>query len=373
MRISAGMVVASVAAAAALAPANASAAPKVTLSVARAAPVAVGRSAKVTVTVAARGRGSVRGLRLSLAPAKGVSAKVTGARRGRLSRALPSIARRRPARVTITLTPSARAAARTRSTIAVRRAGRLLARRTVTLVVRRAAPSPSPAPAPAPAPTPAGPANPLVGRYFYRTYLVGAGMYYDTYYFANGTATGGFAYHGRPAGGLPDCPAATAQGDGDGCIPYTYDPATGAVGADGKTGSLTAPHVLRLGAGVFGEAITPAAGMALDVYVHALSGSGTCGISCTFVARQVKFAPDGQFARSTEITGSTPESAFAALPPDQHGTYAVQAGGRIQFTYASGQVVVETIGLMLDDADQPNPAYGILLDGTIYWGPVSGV
>jgi hypothetical protein len=194
-------------------------------------------------------------------------------------------------------------------------------------------------------------------------------MYYNTYYFANGQ----FAYRGRPSGGLPDCPAATAQGDDDGCIPYTYDPATGTVTVDGKSGSLTAPHVLRLSDGPYAEAETPAAGTTFDLYAHSLNGSGVCGVSCTYVASEILFKPDGAFARSTSVSSSTPEGDFTALPPDQHGTYAIQAGGKVLFTYAGGHTLTETIGIMNADDDHPDPQYGILLDGSIYWGPTSGV
>jgi hypothetical protein len=60
----------------------------------------------------------------------------------------------------------------------------------------------------------------LAWRYFLQTYLVGTTMYYRTYYFANDR----FAYRGRPAGGLPDCPAGDAPDGSDGCVPYSYDP-----------------------------------------------------------------------------------------------------------------------------------------------------
>jgi len=217
------------------------------------------------------------------------------------------------------------------------------------------------------APTP--PANPLVGRYFLSTYLVGASMYYRTYYFANGS----FAYRGRPAGGLPSCPAATAQGDDDGCIPYAYDPATGTVTIDGKSGTLAYPHELRLNGVGYLEAITPAAGTRLSTSVHNLQGSGVCGVSCSFASGAYSFSPTGTFGLVTAVSGSSPDAAFAALPPDRHGTYEVLDGGRLQLRYSDGHVITKTIGFLLDDADQPNPSYAITLDGSIYWGPASGV
>jgi hypothetical protein len=59
------------------------------------------------------------------------------------------------------------------------------------------------------------------------------------------------------------------------CI--TYDPATGTVTIDGKSGSLVAPHVSKLSDGSYAEAETPAAGTTFDLYVPALDGSVYCG------------------------------------------------------------------------------------------------
>jgi cytochrome c5 len=319
-----------------------------------------GHAARVTIKITNATRSSLKRLVVSVAPAKGVKASW----RSRTARTLRA---RRHTTLALTLTPGTTAASSTKSTISVRRAGRLLTRTTAQLKIATTAPAPGPTPTP-PVPVPQ-PANPLAGRYFYRTELIGAGMYYITYYFANGQ----LAYRGAPSGGLPDCPAATAQGDGDGCIPYTYDPASGTVSVDGKRGALTAPHVLRLDDGPYAEAETPAAGTTFDLYAHSLNGAGDCGVSCTYVASEILFKPSGTFARSTAVSSSTPEGDFTSLPPDQHGAYQVQPGGKILFTYADGHTLTETLGIMNKDDDHPDPQEGILLDGSIYWGPSSGV
>jgi hypothetical protein len=335
--------------------------PAVRLSASAPRSVARGHAAKVTIRLTNATRSSLRRLVVSVTPARGVRASWR-------SRTVRTLRARKHTTLTLTLTPGTTAASTTKSTISVRRAGRLLARTTAQLKIAAAAPTPGPVPTPTPVPAPQ-PANPLAGRYFYRTELIGAGMYYITYYFANDR----FAYRGAPSGGLPDCPAATAQGDDDGCIPYTYDAASGTVTVDGKSGSLTAPHVLRLDDGPYAEAETPAAGTTFDLYAHSLNGSGVCGVSCTYVASEILFKPSGTFARSTAVSSSTPEGDFTSLPPDQHGTYAVQPGGKVLFTYADGHTLTETIGIMEADDDHPDPQYGILLDGSIYWGPASGV
>jgi hypothetical protein len=189
-------------------------------------------------------------------------------------------------------------------------------------------------------------------------------MYYRTYYFANDR----FAYRGRPAGGLPDCPAATAGESGDGCVPYSYDPATGAVTVDGKTGSWSTADGLKLDGVGYLEAITPAPGTRMDTEVHNLQGAGACGAGCVFSSSAYTFTADGQFALSTSVSGEN----FALLPPDQHGSYEIADHGRLLLHRADGSTATKTIGFILDDG-QPNPRYWITLDGSIYWGPDSDV
>ncbi len=132
-------------------------------------------------------------------------------------------------------------------------------------------------------------------------------------------------------------------------------------------------HALELDGSTYAEAVTPAAGSAFDVYVHSLNGSGICGVSCSFASNELRFFADGQFVSSSAASSTTPQGSVTVLPADQHGTYAVADGGRITFTYASGRVVTETIGILVDGDTAPDPNYAMLLDGSIYWGPASGV
>ena len=70
--------------------------------------------------------------------------------------------------------------------------------------------------------------------------------------------------------------------------------------------------------------------------------------------------PDGQFVltRSTLSTmgdpGFGPYTAAGSWPPDQHGTYEIQAGGKIVMTFADGTVRTETFAEDTKDG-RPSP------------------
>jgi hypothetical protein len=106
----------------------------------------------------------------------------------------------------------------------------------------------------------------------------------------------------------------------------------------------------------------------MDTAVHNIQGAGACGAGCVFISSAYTVAPDGQFALTTTVSGEN----FASLPPDQHGTYEIADHGRLVLHRADGSTATKTIGFILDDG-QPNPRYWITLDGSIYWGPDSGV
>ncbi len=341
----------------ALPAADAAKGPAVSVTAANPKPVARAHWTAVKVRIANRTGTPMSGLVLAVKPARGVAASVVGARKGALQRAVPAIRAHRSVTIVVRLHPGRNAAVRSVSTVSVTRRGRLKARRGIPVTVRVSRPAP------------AIPANPLVGRYFYTTYLVGATMYYRTYYFASDR----FAYKGRPSGGLPACSTGATAGVSDGCIPYTYDTATGTVTVDGMTGSETRPHLLKLNGVGYAEAVPPAVGATFATTVHNLQGAGLCGTSCVFSTSTISFTAAGYFAYTSTVSGSTPDGGFSYLPAEQHGTYRVLSGGRLELTFASGQVQVRTIVLMLNRADQPDPAYAMLLDGAIYWGPGSGV
>lgn len=67
-------------------------------------------------------------------------------------------------------------------------------------------------------------------------------------------------------------------------------------------------------------------------------------------------------------SGTLPDGGgFAALPPDQHGSYAIVSRGVIRMTYADGTVVTRSIGYLPNAQDEPDPAgAGVVLDGLGY-------
>jgi hypothetical protein len=335
--------------------------------------VSRGAWASVRVRVSNGTRRRATGLLLKVSAPKGVSVRVEGAKDRALKRALRPIAARGRRIVVVRLRAGATALATTRTGLTVSQDGHVRARGSVRLRVKEDPPALPPTPPPStPVPTASPPAanppaaNPLVGRYFWRTYLITLDLplFYETYYFANA----GYAYRGEPRGGLPSCPGPTTVQQGDGCVPYTYDAASGTVTVDSKSGMLTAAHVLRLGKVGFSEALVPAPGTTFDTSVTASSGIGFCPAACTYVASNVRLLADGQFARSGGAVSTFTTGSVSTLPPDQRGSYAILDGGRIQFTYADGHALVQTIGVVYRDDAEPDPTDGLLLDGTYYSG-----
>jgi hypothetical protein len=219
---------------------------------------------------------------------------------------------------------------------------------------------------PAPVVDPNGPA----GHYFWRTELILNTTYMKGYYFVDDK----WVYRGIPDGGLPSCSGATAQGEDDGCLPYTYDPATGALNINGVGGEYkVGSHLLKVDDFSFSEAFPIEAGSKFDASGQHINGFGICPLSCSFVSVGLELTAAGSFARSAAVSGTFPEGSFAALPPDQHGSYAIDQRGRIVFTYADGHVVTETIASMGDKNENPDPNYGLILDDAAYFGPHSDV
>jgi hypothetical protein len=214
-------------------------------------------------------------------------------------------------------------------------------------------------------------ASPIVGRYFWRSELVLSTTYLRGYYVVDEH----WIYRGIPEGGLPACTVQTAQGEDDGCLPYTWDEATGALNVAGTPGEFKPDtHTFKVGNDVYSEAVPVEAGTKFDATGSYINGFGLCPLSCSFTTIELSMASDGEFARAAGVAGFFGEGgSYAALPPEDHGTYSIDARGHIVFSYADGHVVAETIAVMTDDADNPDPNYGILLNQRAFFGPHSGV
>jgi hypothetical protein len=212
----------------------------------------------------------------------------------------------------------------------------------------------------------------IVGRYFWNTYQVLTTTYMHAYYFVDEH----FVYRGVPKEGLPACSSQTTfNADDDGCIPYTWNETTGAltigdVGGEYKAGS----HGAKLDEESFSEASPPEAGTKIDASGSYINQFGICPSACSFVTVDLQMSSNGEFARASGVSGFFGEGgSYGALPPEDHGTYSIEPRGRITFNYADGHVVVNTIAFLLDDSNNIDPNYGILLGESVYFGPHSGV
>lgn len=211
----------------------------------------------------------------------------------------------------------------------------------------------------------------IIGRYFWNTYQVLTTTYMHAYYFVDEH----WVYRGVPKEGPPTCGGQTANGEEDGCLPYTWDESTGAltIGSTGGEYKVNS-HGLKVGDENFSEAFLPEAGTKVDASGSYINQFGLCPISCSFVTVDLQMSSNGEFARASGVSGFFGEGgSYGALPPEEHGTYSVDPRGRITFTYADGHTTTETIAFMLDNNSNPDPNYAILLGSEVFFGPHSGV
>ncbi len=176
-----------------------------------------------------------------------------------------------------------------------------------------------------------------------------------------------FAYRGFPSGGFPACTGPTAPNDdADGCVPYSFDAATGAIVLGGRPGSYVGGKLTlttRTDAALsYDELQVPAAGAAVQFQGESLSSIGVCPPSCTYVSTGVTLYSDRQFALSTAVSSTTPDEGVTALPPDRRGTYAIQPGAKLHLTFADGHVADRTIAFVANG----DGTTSLFLDDTYY-------
>jgi hypothetical protein len=212
----------------------------------------------------------------------------------------------------------------------------------------------------------------IVGHYFWNSEYVVTTTYIHGYYVVDEH----FVYRGIPKEGPPTCTAQTTfNDDDDGCIPYTWNEETGALTIGSQTGEYkVGSHLMKVGDDTFEEAVMPEAGTKFDASGSYINQYGLCPISCTFVTIELQMSSSGEFARASGVSGFFGEGgSYGALPPQSHGTYSIEPRGRITFNYADGHSVTETIGIMLDKSNNPNPNFGLLLGDSVFFGPASDV
>lgn len=190
---------------------------------------------------------------------------------------------------------------------------------------------------------------------------------------------GEWAYHGIPAEGLPSCTSATTDGTkegAEGCVKYSYDPASGAVKVGSVTGKITSSGDLEIDGETYWATSTPPAGTRLQLEQEYVGFSGLCGLitGCSTWHEHLILTSGGEFVLSREslttVGGSGPGETFVAAgsyPPDQHGTYAVEKGARIKLAFADGTTATKTFAYFLNKEGKPDPTYAGVLLGTDYF------
>lgn len=218
---------------------------------------------------------------------------------------------------------------------------------------------------------PAPPAAPLAEKIFYRLEMkISESAALAAITFVDGT----WAYTGMPSGGLPTCTGVTGGPETEGCVKYTYDPASGTVRLESVgSGKITAGGSLEIGDKTYSPTAIPAAGTRLQVEQEYIGFSGFCGpfSTCTTWHEYVTLTSGGEFILSRQsLTTSDGPGAFVAAgsyPPDQHGTYAIEGGARIKLNFADGTSQTKTIAILLNKEGKPDPVNeGLLLDSSYF-------
>ncbi|HWK29790.1 MAG TPA: hypothetical protein VNS09_24700 [Solirubrobacter sp.] len=275
-------------------------------------------------------------------------------------------AQKRTLTVKVKLTKRARTSSTLKATV---RAGKLKASSAVVLRIgkaRKVKPKPG---------APVAKQGPLAGTYWWRT-VNHVDWAWDNraLYFVDDRTV----YSGFPAGGLPaTCTTPPAKPDAeiderDGCLPYTYDEKSGALTIGDKAGTFKPGGGLDVDGNGYGALVPPAPGtrFAGNELEH-ISFRGMCGLifGCTVSQQHLSLLSDGQFVLSSSTTSSMGDPGIGGgytyvgnFPPDEHGTYEVQPGGKIQLTYANGTVRVETFAVDTNSAGAADPVgEGVLL------------
>lgn len=331
--------------------------------------VTVPRNRWRTVVVRVRNEGTAlaRAPKLSVSAGRGVQVKVVGAKkRTPRVRALAAMrpGKARAVRVRLRATKAAKTSTRVVSTARARGKGKLRDRATTSLRI---------------AGTGAGPVkgNALAGRYFYG-WVSHIDWAWDNrgLYFSNDH----WAHVGLPPEGLPECTARTEVLDdkgaptGDGCRPYTYDAASGAL----KVGDLAGTYDLEkltLDDVDFTELYIPTAGERYDAALTHRGFHGLCGLitGCTTSTKTFALNTLGEFVKTSYNISTlggvgTPFVGAGSFPPDEAGHYEILSGGRIQLRYLDGTVKVETIGVDRNTEGRPDPAgTGLVLGATNFY------
>jgi hypothetical protein len=332
-----------------------------------------GRALALKLRIANTGTATAQGVKLRVGSARGLSVR---------PRAITTIKTLKAGRSTtraVRLTLSAKARTTTAVSFTAAGAKRVVGRSRLALRIGKAKAIKKPAPSPGtPAPAPKGP---LAGTYWWYT-INHVDYAWDNHgvFFVDDH----WAYRGIPKGGPPTCTAETATTDAkgeetDGCLPYTYNSSTGALTLGNAAGTFKDGQLTITDEGdehSYSRLVIPDAGARYDVDLLHRSFHGLCGLlaGCTTSLSSLRMLPDGEFVLSSSSTttlggvGSPTFSAVSSFPPDEHGTYEVQAGGRLRLTFADGTVTDKSFAIQTNKAGQPDPVNeGLMLDEDNYY------
>lgn len=315
------------------------------------APTTIKRNKAMTLTLKVVNDGSKKSSAVSVSFGRPRGLSGVSAKPKRLSALKP--AAKRTLKLKVKLTKAARKSTTLKVTV---KAGKLKATSAVVLTIGKAKKA---------VPQPEAKKSPIVGTFWWRNVNhVDYAWDNRALYFVDA----GTVYSGFPKGGLPaTCTTPVAEPDEEvdtreGCLPYTFDEMSGAVTIGDKAGTFKDGQLTIDGNG-YTPLYIPEAGKryTFNEQKHT-SFSGFCGFitGCTTTQEYLTMTPDGQFVltRSTLSTmgdpGFGPYTAAGSWPPDQHGTYDIQAGGKIVLTFADGTVRTETFAEDTKDG-QPSP------------------
>ncbi|MBS1678962.1 MAG: hypothetical protein JST08_16415 [Actinobacteria bacterium] len=323
---------------------------------------------KVKVTIANGGNAAAAKVSLKVGKAKGVTIKP---RSGTLKLKSIGAGKSKTASFKVLLTKRAKASSKLKLTVAGAKGVKASGGLTVTAWKKPSPPKKGgKGKKEGKQPTPPAP-PPLAEKIFYRLEMQASeSAKLAAFTFIDGT----WAYNGMPSGGLPNCTAVTGGPDTEGCIKYTYDPSSGAVGLESiGTGKITAGGSLEVGEKAYSPTAIPAAGTRLQVEQEYVGFSGFCGpfSTCTTWHEYVTLTNSGEFILSRQsLTTSEGAGSFVAAgsyPPDQHGTYAIEGSARIKLNFADGTSQTKTIAIVLNKEGKPDPVNeGLLLDSSYF-------
>ena len=199
------------------------------------------------------------------------------------------------------------------------------------------------------------PATSLVGRYFFYKGTTTSAGDKELYFGA------GFANADVPDEAYAPCSAATED-----CLPYTYDAKTGALTVGSEPGEVPAVGgSLTLGGLHYQEAALQQPGARFAVSLtSSYVGYGCPLAGCFSFLSDLTLAADGSYSE-TVINNFATSATY-------EGTYEVISESRVRLRYVDDEGVagerVKTIGVVLDEAGQPDPAGGgLVLAGAWYF------